>query len=226
MEDVTLRQLVYDIGNLKSGGIQSDDEMWSNRQKAFAVMAARAILAKRDLDKDRLMQQGMMQTLECVEVIQVPSYECCGLSSECSVLRTKEKLPRIVATNDGIALNYIGSPNNFDDFAYIQPHRVKWSIHDPHVGYMRKVTMVNDYAYIINDEELESISIRAIFENPISASSKFKSNPNCNSWDAIFPFPAHLILPMKQEIAKLDLEILRRSIPDETNDANGFLNTK
>jgi hypothetical protein len=54
---VTKRKLTYDILNIIRGGKQSDDENISHRQIGFWVDNTRALLIRRDLEKNRSINQ-------------------------------------------------------------------------------------------------------------------------------------------------------------------------
>ena len=49
----TIKEIVYDIKNIVRGGLQSDDEMISDRQIEFQINSIRAQLIRQDINKRR-----------------------------------------------------------------------------------------------------------------------------------------------------------------------------
>lgn len=224
--DVTMRKIIYDIGNLYRSGDQSDDEPLSDRQKAYIVNIARQEIIYEYARKGQKLDKQFEQVLNCVDVIRVPHYECCDLPSETHVRRTSEKLPIFLPLDDTREgrPTYMGGISGFNEFQYLPPHRVKPSIYDVFTGGMRKATLLNRYGYFINDEELEKVQIRGPLANPFDSDGVGEENETtCNTWDSPYPIPGYMIAELKRRVLQFDINTLLKGMPDNVNDGTGTL---
>lgn len=211
--DITLRTFIAELSIVANKGLRTDDEEIDDRFWASIVNSGRATVAKRDVDKDRLPGSALEQTLSCLDVIVVPSYECCGEPSECHVLRTKDKIPKFLEGAEGPIITYIGGVGGFNFFQKLTSHRVRWSFHDEFTGHLRKVIYLNDYLYIVNDPDLKQIEVRGVFDNPLGIDK-------CADFDSPYPIYGWMKEPIKKEIL-YHLELLERPTKDKVNNADG-----
>ena len=68
----TIKEIVYDLKNIIRGGLQSDDEMISDRQIEFQVDSLRAQYIRQDINKRRSISDNIKQIIHCLEVEAVP----------------------------------------------------------------------------------------------------------------------------------------------------------
>jgi len=128
----------------------------------------------------RYITEHTVQILPCVEVVLVDRNECpCAPESGCMWLKTKVKIPRpirIISVNDIIAQDSF-SFLKWDRFKYIKHSRVN-SLKKRRYYTMRD-SGEGTFLYVYNDDFLESISISAIFEDPMDAAAY----PKCGKRD-------------------------------------------
>ena len=67
----TIKEIVYDIKNLMRGGMQSDDELISDRQIEFQINTLRAQFIRQDINKRRSISDNIKQLIHCLEVVNV-----------------------------------------------------------------------------------------------------------------------------------------------------------
>ena len=75
----TIKEIVYDIKNIIRGGMQSDDEIISDRQIEFQVNSLRAQFIRQDINKKRSVSDNIKQLIHCMG-LEVVSGTTCGLA--------------------------------------------------------------------------------------------------------------------------------------------------
>lgn len=215
-------ELIYDIKNLRAGGLQSDDEDISDEQYAFIINGYRAKLIKQLRDKKQMVSSQLLQSLGKVKLIL--STDCCG--GVCS-LRTEKKIPRTISSSMlSHGFSYVGSyggertyqntsfeSRTYDKFAKYTSKETKWYIKD-------------DYLYIDNAPGmLKWIEPRGIFEDPTEA-ERFRTcecednNEDCLiGFDYEYPMPLHLRDTIFKMIMESEFRMSVALPPDTSNDS-------
>lgn len=228
---ITLNQLVYDLGNIKASGVQSDDELLSPRQIKFWILNTRATLIRQDVgNKKRSISGNIIQSLGCVPVVYSDAAQCCGLSIGCSVLRTVNKIPRPIELQYRDLLTRIGPVDitkpGYSIIEYSRAPFISTKYNIPDAFYH------NEYVFVLNPPPLiEYINIQGVFEDPTEA-AKFThcDGTQCYSDDDSFPISDHMVETMKQLIKEVDLKTIISVPTDYSGDAKGkadeFSNTR
>ena len=90
----TLRKLVSDVRSMHK--ILSSDGLITDRAIASEVKNNAFMLIKRETNLRKLWATDtLFTTIPCLEMCEVPISECCDYVDECTIARSKEKLPRI-----------------------------------------------------------------------------------------------------------------------------------
>ena len=122
-----LKEIVYDIKNIIRGGIQSDDEIISDRQVEFQVHSLRAQFIRQDINKRRSISDNIKQLIYCLEVEPV-SGTTCGLSDDVMIVRSKKKIPSSVETAHQNLVTAIGPTGILSaNFHMIPYNRAPWA---------------------------------------------------------------------------------------------------
>lgn len=151
--------------------VRQDSFMTDRMIYTFVIKNAKWLM-KREDSKNKLMSfSSVMQTMDFVELVEVDKIEACctGIKSDCTIKRTKDKLPifmqgyygpliRTVSSLDGserlqptISSNYLAIANS-KNFKY-NKSKYFW--------------FLNDYLYFPN-LEWDAVRIEGIFEDDIS----------------------------------------------------------
>ncbi len=94
----TRRNLVSTVR--ASHKLLSTDSMLSDRAIFAEIKNSAILLIKRETNLRKLWATDtLFETIPCLELIEVPISECCEYVDECSVARSKHKLPRISEGN-------------------------------------------------------------------------------------------------------------------------------
>lgn len=94
----TLRKLVSDVRSMHK--MLSTDNLVTDRVIAAEIKNNTLLLVKRETNLRKLWATDtLFTTIPCLEMVEVPISECCDYVDECTVARTKYKLPRISEGN-------------------------------------------------------------------------------------------------------------------------------
>lgn len=94
----TLRYLVSSIRSMHK--LLSTDNLITDRAIASEIRNNSLLLIKRETNLRKLWATDtVFTTIPCLEMMEVPISECCNYVDECSVARTKVKLPRVSEGN-------------------------------------------------------------------------------------------------------------------------------
>ncbi len=102
----------------------SADTKYSNRYLWNVFFTASKKLLKEDADKGRIYSQSNPWESICVEMEPVSSLycDCIYLPYNCTVFRSKIKLPRIIESSTGFIYRLIASPDLSQQFTLVSPY--------------------------------------------------------------------------------------------------------
>ena len=213
----TLNQLVYDsLSTIQGTGRYSDDSLLSQEQVEFSVINNRSFLIRQDQNKGRSLSDNVTQTLPCVDFIEVDASECCTTQTDCTVLRSKNKIPRPIELYQKDLITRIsGNDIMGTSFAFMPYARFTRAGISKWTKNTAKATLKNGYIYIINPPfAFSKGSISGVFEDPREVGQYFTcAGTPCYSNDMAFPISAHMI-PLLKELVLKDLKI-QVSVPSD-----------
>ena len=94
----TGRKLVSDVRSTHK--LLSTDSLITDRAILSEVRNNSLLLIKRETNLRKLWATDtLFTTIPCLEMCEVPLSECCNYVDECTIARSKEKLPRISEGN-------------------------------------------------------------------------------------------------------------------------------
>lgn len=223
-----LSQLIFNLKNLRSGGLQSDDEDLSDRQYAFIIDAYWAMFVRQDQEKQLKIAPGYVSDLGKVDIITADPHECCaGLCT----LRTSLKIPKTIqikGRNHGFTFvgQYANAGTWHKEYQETTFQRASWDAKAKYTGDLPKWYLLNDYIYLVNAPlMLNHINIMMVPASPLEA-TKFRTcdcpgnNQDCiTDFDVDYPFPAHMISSMTSAIQSNEFKLLIQVPKDTTNDS-------
>lgn len=106
--------------------LNSIDFLISDRTILKELLQVNVKLVTQQLNKRSGTNYSELYTpISCLEMEKIPLYTCCTTESDCIVTRTKQELPAIVDTYNGLAINFIGSLDGRVKFDYLDnPQRL------------------------------------------------------------------------------------------------------
>ena len=151
----TIKEIVYDIKNIVRGGLQSDDEMISDRQIEFQIDSLRAQFIRQDINKRRSVSDNIRQMIHCLEVEAV-SGNTCGLSNDSFIVRSKQKIPNAIETSHSDLITAIGPTGLLSlNFHIIPYNRAPWAGTNKYTKRMTCAFVLDSFIYVVGpDAEL------------------------------------------------------------------------
>jgi hypothetical protein len=201
----TLRKLVSDVRSVHK--ILSTDSLITDRAIASEIRNNSLLLIKRETNLRKLWATDtLFTTIPCLEMIEVPISECCNYVDECTIARTKLKLPRISEGNYQYVIQGVYSINALGGqgkkLKEISVNRYINLLKLPIIKKEEYFWISNGYLYV-NNPMIKSIRFVAMFEEDVENEIMY---PECgcgtpeytleeickNPLDKEFPLPGYL----------------------------------
>jgi hypothetical protein len=201
---MTGRKLVSDVRSTHK--LLSTDSLLTDRAIISEIRNNALLLIKRETNLRKLWQtDSLFTTIPCLETIEVPISECCSYVDECTIARTKFKLPRISEGNYQYVIQGVYSINAMSGkgskLKEITVNRYLNLLRLPIIKKENYFWISNDYLYVTNPN-LKAIRLVAFFEEDVNNDIMF---PECgcgtdytdeeicmNPLDKEFPLPGYL----------------------------------
>ena len=200
----TLRKLVSDVRAMHK--ILSTDALTTDRAIASEIRNNSLLLIKRETNLRKLWSTDtLFTTIPCLEMCEVPISECCNYVDECTIARTKFKIPRISEGNYQYVIQGVYSINALSGkgrkLKEISVNRYLNLLKLPVIKKEDYFWISNDYLYVTNPA-VQSIRFVAFFEEDVDNDIMY---PECgcgndyteeqicmNPLDKEFPLPGYL----------------------------------
>lgn len=216
----TLNEITADIISSIRGTTRiSDDEALDNELIEYWVINTRHKLIREDLNKGRTLSENITQVLPCIPTIAVDSSECCGTTTDCSIIRTTNRIPKpIELSNKDLITRVAGSDISSKGFSIIPYSRVQWSGSSRWTKNTKKAFYHNGYIYLMNSSVIP-LSISLVAEDPREAGLLTTcSGSPCYDNNSNFPLSSWMIPIIKDIIMKVDLRVASQGLNDKKND--------
>jgi hypothetical protein len=213
----TLRKLVSDVRSVHK--LLSTDSLITDRAIASEIRNNSLLLIKRETNLRKLWATDtLFTTIPCLEMIDVPISECCNYVDECTVARTKLKLPRISEGNYQYVIQGVYSINALSGkgkkLKEITVNRYINLLKLPVIKKEEYFWITNEYLYV-NNPMVKSIRLVAFFEEDVNneimypecgcGSPDYTNEQLCmNPLDKEFPLPGYL----EQQVLQLSSQKL------------------
>lgn len=182
-------------------------------------------LMKREDSKNRLLGfSGVVQTIDFVELIDVDKIQACciGLSSECTIKRTKEKMPVFMQGYFGPLIRTVASIDGSEELQPTNPNSYLAMSRSKNFRFNKTKYFwyLDDYLYFPN-LEWDAVRIEGIFEDDISIFSC--QNSSCvQRQDQTFNVPDYLFGELESQVFKDLIGIMQIPV-DMNNDKQNVL---
>lgn len=219
---MTIEEIIQRIQSLYSKGVQSDDSRLKPRHIYNKLLSARSAVLTM-IAKTQGLSTFNYQELPCVELVEVEPGLCSCLPSNCTIKRTKYRIPTLLYTGRYSAIKSVSSidgsvlfsETSFDKLGFIKGNR--YTKQNP-FWYER-----DGYIYVENRFGIDVISLIGLFSDPFEA-NLFPSYCGNDETDCIsvqefeFPIdPAYIEDIIKLALAEL-VGLFSQAIEDTTND--------
>lgn len=217
--NLTIRETLSQV-KVPSKAINSDSRL-TNKYIYTLLKKYRDQLVKTVDSKFQLMKLDyLFQTWSCVDLEEVPSIDpCCNVGTECTIFRTKQKLPPCVTASWGPIIKRVTPIDGFTDLMQITSTQWNRKLDDTNSKYDKELYYFfqNDRIYFPNIT-WKKIRIEAYFEEDINKHNKCEAeelNP-CKSYlDNKFRIPKELLGPCVQMVQQEIYNFYERGTPDD-----------
>ena len=175
----TLRKLVSDVRSTHK--ILSTDSLITDRAIASEVRNNTLLLVKRETNLRKLWATDtLFTTIPCLEMCEVPISECCDYVDDCTISRSKYKIPKIAEGNYQYVIQGVYSVNVLSGrgkkLKEISVNRYINLLRLPIIKNEEYFWIVNDYLYVTNPH-VQMVRLSALFEEDVSSEILF---PDCD----------------------------------------------
>lgn len=207
----------YHISTVRSSHkLLSTDAIITDRAILAELRASTILLVKRETDKRKLWATDtLFQSLPCLEMMEVSISECCDFVDDCTISRSKFKLPRMSEGNyqyliqGAWSINAMGGKGQ--KFKEITINRYINLLKLPVIKKQMYYWIVDNYLYT-NNPNLQALRLAAFFEEDIPNEIMY---PDCNCGveptlddlcknplDREFPLPGYLSEQVLQMVSQ------------------------
>jgi len=214
---MTRKEIAYNILNTLRGGRSTNNDHISLRQVEFNVDYYRAMLIRRDFQRNGIVTRHFEQDLGCIELTSVNASKCCNLPLDCVVSRTVVKLPRMIRFNqsEAITVQDIGGLNTIP---VIDNVAIQFLPFDRFTKNETKAYMIEDYLYVHNPKGMDTINVRGILEQPMEAAKFDCDGSDCFDEDSDYPISADLVPVITDNLLKGSFMMIAQTRSDTEND--------
>ena len=180
---------------------------------------SKALIRRQDVENKLMQYDSLFETLPFVELIEVDKIEadCARVKTGCKIMRTKNKLPKIMSGSLGPIFRTIAPIDGSDVFqqclaaVYVpMTQSTNFKYNKTHYFWFK-----NGYLYF-PDIIWEAVSIEAMFEEPVDAFCN-ENNSDCTRFqDRDMTLPDYLFTEVEQ-LVQQELMTLAK-IPSDTED--------
>lgn len=214
----TLNKIVFDALNIVYGGLIPDDSDISQKLVEYHIEQYRALLIKQELSTRGKVPENYLQHF-CVTMEKVDKSACCGIVTNCEVMRSTTKLPKFINSNGKAFVQSVSSVDGSTHFSRTSFYEIKFNSSNRFTGTKQKYYLKDDYLYVVNKDILEKVAVSGIIENPSELSTFYNcSGTQCFTSDSEYPISADMANLIVDMVIKNRLAIMRGMPKDLKND--------
>lgn len=200
-------------------GVKQDAFMTDRMIYTFVIKHAKWLMKREDSKLKLLAFTGVMQSMDFVELVEVDKVEACctGIRSDCTIKRTKDKLPVFLQGYFGPLIRTISSIDGSEELQPILPSTYTHVSKSKNFRFNKTkyYWFLNDYLYFPN-LEWDAVRIEGIFEDDISKWTCEEDDCRVRQ-EHTFNVPDYLLGELEAEVFK-DMMGMYQIPPDPPND--------
>jgi hypothetical protein len=215
----TLRTGVADVRNIADSGKNNYSFRISDEQIAFWFHEVRSMLISQAVSKRQDISDVWVQEISCAELELVDASDCCFITTDCYILKTKLQIPVTVETSSDNFIIRVTTPTG-NIISKSNPFEVKYNKYNKYTGTKHQWYLRDNYLYITSDLLLEYVNIFAIFENPEDLTGLSSCGTSaCFSWDSKYPVSLKMANDITNIIMQTKVMPFLQMPHDTSNDA-------
>lgn len=222
---ITLNKIVSDIRNMADSGQNTYEFRIEDSQISYWIDQCWATLISQSLQKRPDINDIWVQSIGCLDLIQVDKSECCEIETDCMILRTELQIPRTIDCNKDNMIIRVESING-DIISKTNIFASKYNKYSKYTSTKPMWFIKNDYIYIINSNFLSKINIYGIFETPSDLTNFINCNGNtCFDDNSVYPCTSKMASTITDIVYKTKVIPYLQTPQDNINNANNDLQT-
>ena len=223
---ITLNEMIYQV--YEALQISSDDTSLDKRLIKDLINQERANWIRKEHNKNRSIDDNIVQDLGCVEMERVDAASCCGITSDCVVVRSKFEIPVGVELNQRSAITRVGPINKAERqiYSFLPFERAVWAGNGQFNKNNIFAFLLNNKMHLIGNPNndilkmIKYINIRGVFEDPTEAAKfSFCTGGSCYTDNDKYPINRWLLDYLKAEILKSKFALITGTPSDTQNNA-------
>ena len=227
---ITANKIASDIENMATSGSLPVDFRIERSQILYWIDQMRAKLIAQDLIKRKDLSNIWIQSITCIDLIEVDKSECCEVTTNCKILRTELQLPATIESNNENTIIRV-TKNNGDLIPKINIFASKYKDFSKYSNKKVVYYEKNRYIYVIIDKDeevlIEQINVDGIFDSPSELARYTSCNGNtCYSTSNNYPCSFEMANNITDMVYKLKVIPFLQSPQDTTNNANNNFDTQ
>ena len=196
---VTIGEGVQRLQSAYSKGMPSKDIRLTARHIYSNLLTGRATLLTQQSNKNQKINNTCYSLLSFVELEKASVHEVSFAPAGCTVLKSKNKLPRLISGIDSMLFKSIVSLDGSLSFDLKEFETIKYTKGSKFTSKKGKAYLRNGYLYVVNSSlKLKGISTEGLFYDPIEVmdfniASGLCDNCACiSAYDIEFPIDGNL----------------------------------
>jgi len=221
----TIREAIQRVLSLASRGVQSSDFRLTRRHVYSKLKTVRERLIVQEYKKNQKISQWSYQTINCLEMIQIPLIECpCVPPLGMYILRSKFPIPDIMTGADAHIIQGVTSVDYETKYDETQWHTKKYKKGNKYTSTNTDFFIKDSYIYLTSPRKPERITFSALGADPVewyNFSTCCEENPCINILDMPFPMEGDLF-EAAVELASMELvqTFVKGAIEDKTSNTS------
>jgi hypothetical protein len=218
MSRITINDVVSRVRN-QIKGVSQDSFVTDRMIYSFVIKNAKFLMRREDRTNKLMLFSSVIQTMDFVELQEVDKVEACctGIKSDCTIKRTKDKLPIFMQGYYGPLIRSVTSLDNSERLQPIVPSSYIPMSNSKNFKYnkYKYFWYLNDYLYFPN-LEWDAVRIEGIFEDDISQWTCEEDSCKPRQ-DQLFSIPDYLLAELEGMVLK-DFMVLYQIPMDQAKD--------
>jgi len=172
-----IKELIERVTSIYHQGARNYYTRLSNKRVYSIASTIRTLLLMQMANKKQSISPYNYETLPCIKLKTVDRVTCpCTTPLNCTVLKSEEKIPKIVNSLYGLLIQGV----TLVDGTLINQagvNQAKYVLYNKYTGNKPNWFIFDDYLYLINLQNVEFVTLTAIFEDILDKRLLFKCNP-------------------------------------------------
>lgn len=167
-----LREIIQRVKTGYSKGASSDDVRLSDRFVYNKLLTVRSRLISQEAKKNQKVNQWNYQRIPCIKLELVPIHECpCIPAYGCQVYRSVNPIPKPLTDLNKHLIDSVTTLDGSIQYDEILFKDVRDKSGNKYTATKPDYYILNGYMYITQKSKVEVITMIALFEDPIAAST-------------------------------------------------------